>query len=375
MNNEEKRKFIIDLHSLSMKYRPWDEVHSFEEKKNLEDKLWIDYFNNFYNRVPKSLYKYRKITEKSIENFEKDNAWFSHPEDFNDTQDSTLNADIEFELEEYKDNPLELAKKFVFPIIKKTLDSKGIPYDKNVFESMIEEILKHYDKNGNISDNEIEKLLKEKCPQMYSQENINLLKEKSKLSLSKEVEDNTTGYLGYCDGLNDRIRSKILAYSLCEDGNDSAMWTHYADESKGFCIEYAIRPDTLLGQRVLLNLFPIYYGEKNEIKFMETLANSIASTNTIHGMNHDDYQKLFLSVFTKDNTYSFEKEWRVSYDEEIPGGNLQKFPFIKSIILGERMSKEDADYLIDIAKNKKIKIYQRKFNRNHSKILIEEIKY
>ena len=55
------------------------------------------------------------------------------------------------------------------------------------------------------------------------------------------------------------------------------------------------------------------------------------------------------------------------------GDNLQKFPFIKSIILGERISEDNAKKLIDIAKKKNILIYQRKINKSGSKIIVEKI--
>lgn len=54
-------------------------------------------------------------------------------------------------------------------------------------------------------------------------------------------------------------------------------------------------------------------------------------------------------------------------------GNLQQFPFIKSIILGERISDEYANRLIEISKRKKIPVYKRKLNKSKSKIITERI--
>lgn len=76
------------------------------------------------------------------------------------------------------------------------------------------------------------------------------------------------------------------------------------------------------------------------------------NSNSINGISFEDYQKWFLSTYTKDKMYEFQKEWRITFDKRMCG-NLQQFPFIKSIILGERISDEYANRLIEISKRKK----------------------
>ena len=55
------------------------------------------------------------------------------------------------------------------------------------------------------------------------------------------------------------------------------------------------------------------------------------------------------------------------------GGNLQNFPFARSIILGERMNDENCSIMINIAKKLGLKVYKREFNQTKSKIIIKEM--
>ena len=172
--------------------------------------------------------------------------------------------------------------------------------------------------------------------------------------------------------MNKRIRSQSLVFSLAEESDNQAMWGLYADESKGFCIEYAFPDDTFLGQRILSNLFPIYYGDKPLISFVDVLIKGLHSKNQVNGITYEDYQNWFLSMYTKNKTYEFQKEWRIAFDKTM-GGNLQSFPFVKSIILGERMSEGNKIRLIEIAKRKNIKVYVRQINKTGSKIITKEL--
>ncbi len=123
---------------------------------------------------------------------------------------------------------------------------------------------------------------------------------------------------------------------------------------------------------MLLNLLPIYYGDKKEIKFFDVIIISMNNSDSINGISFEDYQEWFLSTYTKDKAYEFQKEWRITFNKRMCG-NLKQFPFIKSIILGERISDEYANRLIKISKRKKIPVYKRKLNKSKSKIITERI--
>lgn len=368
MNNKEKRQFIIDAHRLYMEFRPYDGCSSIEEMKNKEDEFWTKYSSLFYHLLPKSLFKYRKPTEDAIANLENDTAWFSHPSDFDDTVDSVINNDIESELKEFEEHPelvtIKLAAAFINALMK--------PYGAKVDQKQIEEALPLFNSDGTFNEDDTRLYLEEKMPGCPVDECIGRLKENTSKVINDKVLDSAKGFLTYYLDLNSRTRSETFTFSLAEEGDNQAMWGLYADESKGFCIEYSFPKEDFLGQRMLLNLFPIYYGEKPLIKFFDVLIKGLYAQNNINGISYEDYQDWFLSAYTKDKTYEWQKEWRITFDNRM-GGNLQHFPFAKSIILGERMTEENKKRLIEIAKKKGLSVYQRVINKTGSQVVLTKL--
>lgn len=368
MTNEEKRKFIIDAHRLFMECRPYDGCISLEEMKSKEDEFWIKFSSLFSHLLPKSLFKYRKPTENAISNLENDTAWFSHPSDFDDTVDSVINNDIESELKEFEENPHLVTKKLAAAFINALM----APYGVSVDEKQIEEALPLFNSDGTFNEEDTKQYLEEKMPCSATDECVQRLKENTSKVVNDKVLESVKDFLTYYLDLNTRTRSETITFSLAEESDNQAMWGLYADESRGFCIEYSFPDGSFLGQRMLLNLFPIYYGDKPLIKFFDVLVKGLYSKNNINGISYEDYQDWFLSAYTKDKTYEWQKEWRITFEKRM-GGNLQPFPFAKSIILGERISDEHKTRLIDIAKKKNIPVFVRTINKTGSKIVVEKL--
>lgn len=109
------------------------------------------------------------------------------------------------------------------------------------------------------------------------------------------------------------------------------------------------------------------------MRFFDVLEKFLLLENSDNLDVLDEYQKWFLSTYTKDKSYSFQNEWRIVLPSDL-FNNLQDFPFIKSVTLGERMDKDYKDRIIAVAREKAIPIYQRHYNRTKSKIIIKAIK-
>jgi hypothetical protein len=106
------------------------------------------------------------------------------------------------------------------------------------------------------------------------------------------------------------------------------------------------------------------------IRFFDLLIRGLYGKDKIHGITHDDYREWFISSNTKDSTFAFQKEWRITFDSSM-GGNLQAFPFATSIILGERISPDNAKKLTEIAERKGLRLYRRKISKTGSSIEVE----
>jgi hypothetical protein len=368
MNNLEKQKYIKEMHKLYTELRPYSDGFSLDQMKEEEEILWFEYLKSFHKLVPEKFYKYRRVNEENLNCLLNERAWFSKPVDFGDIVDSSINTDINAELDDFEKNKSKYIKRFSAAIINCML----APYGQKVDENMVDEIMPLFNSNGEVLQSEVKKFLESKMPEYASDKYSEQLANSTKIDNQEPIFELLKGFLMTYLDFNSKIRNNMFVFSLAEENDNLAMWETYADGAKGFCVEYQFPKELFLAQRILLNLLPIYYGEKERINFFDVLINGLSSKQNINGIAFDDYSKWFLSSYTKDSSYEFQKEWRITFTEEM-GGNKQYFPFAKAIILGEKMADEDKSKLINIAKNKKLKVYKRKLNISGSKVIMEEI--
>ena len=158
-----------------------------------------------------------------------------------------------------------------------------------------------------------------------------------------------------------------LSYMACfsETNADLLMWSHYAQQHKGFCVEYDIQK--MMSEDCSLfdpigHLFPIVYRNKRQpVRDIISLAQSLAVLNAdIHNHNEysgdeplDDILPLFL---IKSKDWEYEKEWRIIYsrkqmydldNEILYGGNIN-FKCISVVFLGFRIHSEIRQNIQDI---------------------------
>ena len=87
---------------------------------------------------------------------------------------------------------------------------------------------------------------------------------------------------------------KNLSYMVCfsETNADLLMWSHYAQQHKGFCVEYDLQklmPENCSLFDPIGHLFPIVYRNKRQpVRNLKSLAQSLAVLNAdIH--DHNEY--------------------------------------------------------------------------------------
>ena len=164
-----------------------------ENSKFLEtmkkDYRWNDKFFRascagvYMNKVPRYIYKYTSINDNTLENLEKNQLWFSLPEDFNDP------FDCQFVL------------------------------DNRMNENDIIQRIDSFIKMGLL-------------PKELRNEMIKLLKSKPR-EIKKIVNKN--------------IQKAVLPFGICcfsENKNNILMWSHYAKNHKGVCFKFDTLQDT-----------------------------------------------------------------------------------------------------------------------------------
>lgn len=122
------------------------------------------------------------------------------------------------------------------------------------------------------------------------------------------------------------VREKVInnfgVFSMSQIKDNILMWSHYADQHKGFCIGLARKNDNLLGD--ITTTQPVEYDcNYPEADLLDENGN----------YDHSIFNKM---LFTKAKDWEYEKEWRLVYDE---GNKEEPLPSdILSIIFGLRMS-------------------------------------
>ncbi len=136
---------------------------------------------------------------------------------------------------------------------------------------------------------------------------------------------------------------RVACLNLSEKTDDSLsksemlMWAHYADAHKGISIEYEIlgkefknSPDTVSDIRESCFL--------NKIHYMPKFLNKLKNLDLSMGDNEQNLHTLFL---TKDEAFSYEKEYRIlKYSISEKDIDFISAPRVSKIIFGLRCSNE-----------------------------------
>jgi len=121
-------------------------------------------------------------------------------------------------------------------------------------------------------------------------------------------------------------------FSMSQIKDNILMWSHYANQHKGFCIGFVRKSDNLLGD--IDKTQPVEYDcNYPEVDPLD------------ENGNYD--QSIFTKMlFTKAKDWEYEKEWRLTYDE---GDREEPLPAdISSIIFGLRMPDEHKNTIRNI---------------------------
>jgi len=281
-----------------------------DEKVRKENEAYeLKYINR-----PKSIFKFRGINQelfpKYLEEINDEKIWIARPDNFNDPYEIYFKANFQKTFYEF------LVKNS--PQLKKDMSSAEIESIRES-ENPGEKVLQYYlAKSGN-----------------FTKENLAVIK----AQLENEKHDANRKYM------NDTV--KICCFS---ERNDSIpMWAHYADEHKGFCIEYDIynQPKNLIEF-----LFPIIYTDKI-VDVTKELSEGLVGWG------------IKPAIF-KSLDWSYEKEWRFIRTTpptlpSVKGVHLKFFP-IKGIYLGPDILDEHKNKLVEIAATKTIPVYKMKMS-------------
>lgn len=163
------------------------------------------------------------------------------------------------------------------------------------------------------------------------------------------------GFWSFYDKVMDSVEEYKKSFNICclsEKKDSLLMWSHYANEHKGFCIEYNI--SEMFDMHPLL--CPILYSE-----FMPLFANG-----------DNELVNLSKMLYTKSTSWEYEREWRITCngDEEF---KLIPTPKPTSIYVGCRIERELFEKLFLFCKNNNVRLFRSIINRLKYQLDFEEI--
>lgn len=134
-------------------------------------------------------------------------------------------------------------------------------------------------------------------------------------------------------------------FCVSEVPNQTAMWTHYADQHKGVVLQLSTvsaldNPLMIAGQVKYVDAIPSLFAVDEFIDL------------TMTGKNLDTERAFRMRYFTKGTSYSFEREWRVVIPGEKPGALFSDVAFhpleLSAVIFGISVPEAERQKLTEI---------------------------
>ncbi len=253
---------------------------------------------------PVSLFKYRAVDDYSFKNLEEGTIWLSEPSDFNDPFDSYFDWNI-----------IEI------------FDDLLVWGDRQTAEIYINSQYPHLSRPA--KRQKIKEFMRDKP--LMRQKLMNMQQE-----LKQKNQENL-----------DRYRKDAKIGSFSERLDSLPMWAHYANNHKGFCLEYDLHsmPDIISD-----NFYPILY--TNERPKFTSLIKKV-----LHGFDQVNPDHMLIAPFIKSIDWNYEKEWRYILDNPATkGGMVLNIGPPKTVYLGNKIKEEDAKKISKLCKDKHINL-------------------
>lgn len=235
---------------------------------------------------PETVFKYERLSMLSLQNLKKHSVYFASPTQFNNPYDCKITAKI--------DDPTD---------------------------EEIEELRSHF-----ISDPESPEGLREQLSSIDSAELRTMLVRSVKASVLDEMGKFLTGSGVTC---------------LAERNDNLLMWSHYASNHSGFCLEFRTEFDPFRKLRC--------------VKYVE----SMPRVNLCDFYIRNKWRDLMDLYCTKSSAWEYEREWRVLHKE---AGTLYSYEpdALKAVYFGPEMERQTKEIicLILAGQNPNVELWQ-----------------
>ena len=304
----------------------------------------IDLINEKLNRekvpLPAFLYKYRPFDEHTFDMLENGYVYLCPAEKLDDPSECSVDFSIQDLYDMRSDRIKFKCIEYLLETIRPYTSEENYQLARNVIFRCVTStgvVRRHF-----LLDDVLE--LEKVMPNINFAPLVNFLG-----SIPEKLDEpQVKGYFEFLLSAAYFARSKMGICSLSEIKDSQFMWEKYADQSKGYCIEYKMD-----GYKDLELLYPVIYQDGRENNIVTCILGTFIG-QMMHGISYgqaqadmSQYMRLFL---TKDTKWSYQKEWRLLGDanQKLPA------PKIHAIFLGKDMVEMSKRKMIDYCKGHNI---------------------
>lgn len=162
--------------------------------------------------------------------------------------------------------------------------------------------------------------------------------------------------------LNETLNGFYKICCLSTEYKNKLMWSHYADSHKGICVEYDFSDRAVNKSQPL----PVYYSHERP-QFVWKPEGDLTQESKSKGS-----ACLMQALLTKDEVWSYEKEWRMVISAKTEPDNIPAPP-IKCIYIGASCSEENTEKIVNTAKALKIPVKKMALDRGKYELHAVEI--
>lgn len=344
MNEKEKKEYFNTF---------TENIYELIESGNDTDLVYRESIEH-YGRLPKSLYRYVKLTEYNFDAIKNNYIFLSSINNLDDDFEGVINSDYK-NIDDLK--RLFLTEKYHSYFIETLLRKYGI-YEQ--YAALI------FKKEG----------IKDSKDLFFAAKYIF---EDHKTSFGS-LNDILNLYYGYTEGSGfmDRLieitngitesRNNTGVCCFTDDKNSQVMWNMYAENYSGCVIEYDISPFDLT---TMIDLCPVLYDDERKHDPLK-LAIDVAVDSydkTVRDIDLGITRSKYKIVLTKNKEWSFQNEWRIVG----PAEKKSHSPIIKAIYLGKNVSNEKKQKILELAELCWFKVYEQIFDNDNLRIAYREI--
>jgi hypothetical protein len=178
--------------------------------------------------------------------------------------------------------------------------------------------------------------------ELYQQAHPNCTKDDF-LNWQRQVENNY-GYINQVENTTRiEIARMITLCSFSQNCNNNLMWSHYAGNHSGICVEY---------------LEDLTSHFKTNSSFFAATSVQYSECPPSIDIFENNASKIFKMIFNKQSEWKYEQEYRIVI---LSNNEFDKIPidrkFIKAIYVGSNASDEITKRIVEIGRSNKIEVH------------------